>query len=141
MLRLLPALLLFCSCTWFEGDSTVLVTSTPGGAEILVDGQLTGNTTPHLIQLGGMTGDDHEITVRKRGYEPESRTVYHYSTGYTSRWIDGATEPQIWAFPIFWTMGDFLAPFGIRWHYVPHELHVRLYPIGQAPQHKDSTTN
>ena len=121
------------ACTWFSGDHTVMVTSTPPGAEVLIDGQPSGKTTPAKVELGGMTGGDHEITIRKQGYEPESRTVFHYTYGYTSRWVDGAGEPEVWKFPIWWTLGDWFLPFGVRWVYVPHEVHVVLYKEGEAP--------
>jgi hypothetical protein len=131
-LLLLP-LLLAGACTYFSGDDRVLVTSTPAGAEILVDGEPTGRTTPSLVELGGMTGGDHSITVVKPGFDPETRKVYHYTTTATSRWIDGATAPEVWNFPLWWTLGDFVLPFAVRWRYVPHELHVRLYREGEGP--------
>lgn len=121
------------ACTWFSGDSTVLVTSTPPGAEVLIDGQASGRTTPAKLDLGGMLGGDHELTIRKTGFEPEVRVVTHYTKGYTSRWIDGAAEPGVWTFPLWWTLGDFFVPFGVRWVYVPHELHVQLYKEGEGP--------
>jgi hypothetical protein len=121
------------ACTWFSGDSSVLVTSTPAGAEVLVDGQPSGKTTPARLDLGGMLGGDHELTIRKQGYEPETRTVFHHTSTYTSRWIDGAPEPEVWKFPFWWTLGDWFVPFGVRWAYVPHELHVVLYKEGEAP--------
>lgn len=130
---LLLSALLLPSCTYLSGDANVLVTSTPAGADILLNGEDTGRTTPTLLELGGIAGRSHAITVRKIGYEDEVRQVYHYTTGYTSRWIDGAVEPGVWNFPLWWTLGDFFTPFGVRWRYVPGELHVRLHRRGEAP--------
>jgi hypothetical protein len=121
------------ACTYFEGDSRVLVTSTPPGAYILVDGNDSGLTTPSMVDLGGILGSDHRITVRKRGFQDESRDVFHYTTAYTSKWIDGAMEPSLISLPLWWTLGDVIMPFGVRWRYVPHELHVRLYTEGEGP--------
>lgn len=115
------------SCTWFHGDSHVFVYSDPAGATILVDGEDSGETTPARLDLGGMLGTDHRITLRKAGYREASDTVYHYTTGYTSKWIDGADTLVVFRFPVFWTAGDFIFPFGVRWQYVPHELMVKLY--------------
>ena len=111
----------------------MLVTSAPAGAEILVDGEPTGFTTPHMLDLGGFFGGDHVLTLRKRGYVDENRTVYHYTTFYTSKWIDGASDIILWPVPLWWTTGDLLFPFAARWVYVPHELYVRLYTEGEAP--------
>ncbi len=120
------------SCTFFSGSSTVLVTSSPPGAEIFVDGEPTGSTTPCLIDMDPYGDSNHQVTLQKPGFEPEQREVFHYTTGYTSRWIDGADEKVI-SFPLWWTLGDILTPFGVKWQYVPHELHARLYPPGVGP--------
>ncbi len=133
-LLLLP---LLAGCTYLSGDPHVMVTSTPAGAEILLDGQPTGRTTPAKLELGGMLGGNHRISLRKRGYAPETREVLHYSTGYTSRWVDGVADVTLPAFPLFWTFGDMVTPFARRWQYVPHELHVRLYEEGTQPVSAD----
>ena len=121
-------------CTLFSGNSRVLVTSEPAGAEILIDGEPTGLRTPSLIQLGSLFGADHVITVRKTGYEPEERDVTQFTTGSTSRWIDGATdEVPLITFPLFWTLSNLVLPFQVRWQYVPQEVYVRLHEVGSAP--------
>jgi hypothetical protein len=124
------------ACTYFHGDEHVLVTSTPPGAAILVDGVDTGQTTPSMVDLGGLIGligSDHVITVRKRGFVDETRQVYHYTTAYTARWIDGALDMGLWRLPLWWTLGDWVFPIGVRWRWVPHELHTRLYKEGEGP--------
>jgi len=135
MLRAATTLLtvLLAGCTYLTGDSHVVVTSTPAGAEILVDGLRTEFTTPAKIELDAMNGDDHRITLRKQGFDDETRTAYHYTSGYTSRWIDGASDVSIWSCFLWWTFGDMVTPFAIEWQYVPHELHVVLYPPGEGP--------
>lgn len=117
------------ACTYLEGDPHVVVSSTPPGAEIIVDGTNTGRTTPSKLDLGGFTGSDHEVTLRKPGFREARRRVFHYRTAGMSRWIDGATEPTIWPMPLWWTMGDMLLPFSVDWRYVPHEVHARLYKL------------
>jgi PEGA domain len=126
-------------CTYAEGRSTVLVTSTPAGAAILIDGVDTGETTPMLLDFSSFLnatdffGSDRMVTIRKKGFEPETRLVNHHSSVYVSKWIDGATTFWFVTAPLFWTFGDFFLPFGARWDYVPHEVHVKLYPVGEAP--------
>lgn len=119
------------ACTWAEGNPYVLVASEPSGASILVDGDDSGLTTPARLELGGFFGSSHEITVRKAGYQPETRAVYHYSSYSSSRWIDGSAAPEVWTFPLFWTPGDFLFPFASSWSYVPAELYIKLYKDGE----------
>lgn len=131
----LPLLLalLAPACTYVSGDERVLVTSTPAGAHILVDGQDTGQTTPSMVALGGIAGSDHQITLRKRGFGDEVRDVYHYTTAYTATWNKGAVDVGIWNLPLWWPLGDWVLPAGVRYVYVPHELHVQLYAEGKGP--------
>lgn len=122
---------LLSACTCFRGDSTVLITSDPPGARILVDGEDSGRTTPANMDLGGMWAGDTWITLRKRGYRDEVRLLTHYTEGYTSRWIDGAEILTLPPLPIFWTLGDFFVPFAVRWAYVPGGIYVKLYKEGE----------
>ncbi len=130
MARLL-LLLLLASCTYVSQNANVMVNSEPQGAEILVDGQPTGRSTPAMLTLEEVA--THTITLRKQDFEDESRTIFHYAEGYTSRWDDGAVDSTILNLPIWWTLGDMLTPFAVRYLFVPHDLMVRLYPVGEAP--------
>lgn len=123
-------LLALAGCIWPEGDGRVFVTSDPPGAAVFVDGESTGKTTPAELELSGFFGDDHKILVKKRGYEPEERTVRHYRKWRTSQWYDGVVDASTPAFPVFWTVGDLLFPIEVRWAYVPHDLFIRLFPEG-----------
>ncbi|MCB9890265.1 MAG: PEGA domain-containing protein [Planctomycetes bacterium] len=127
---LLSACLALPSCLWIEGDARVFVTSDPAGADILIDGRDTGLTTPAKVDLDGFFGDDHTIQVQKIGFEPEERIVTHYRAWNTSKWNDGAADWSTFAFPLFWTFGDFIFPFEVKYAYVPHQLHVKLYEQG-----------
>ena len=53
--------------------------------------------------------------------------LYQQTRMYTSRWIDGAGPPELPPWPIDWTMGDVLFPFGVRGAIVPGEVYVKLY--------------
>lgn len=131
-------LLLAPACTALKGDPRVLVTSTPAGAAILVNGEDTGLTTPAMVDLGGFFGGDHEIALELEGRDTERRWVRHHSTAATSRWNDGA-DPNLLGItlPLFWTFGDWFLPFEVQWRYTPHEVHAVLYDEGEAPVHSD----
>lgn len=131
-LRLLvPALLLLLpSCLWLDGDSRVFVYSDPPGADVFVDGEDTGLTTPAELPLGALFGSDHRITVRKKGFEAEHRTVSHYSQFNTSHIDEGHGDLTTPPFPFWWTTGDVVFPLEMRWSYVPHNLFVKLFPVG-----------
>ena len=124
--RVLPFLLACPACTSWSSQDHVLIASEPLGAHIAIDGQDTGKTTPSRLQLGGNVGHDHEVVLTMKGYRPARRRLYHYTEGYTSKWIDGVYDPVLPALPIFWTVGDFVFPFAVRSALLPAELHVRL---------------
>lgn len=127
--RSLPLLCLSLlgACTWWTTERHVLITSEPPGAHIVVDGTDTGQTTPSRLSLGGTFGNDHAVTLQKKGYRPATRILYQQGEGYTAKWIDGAFDPVMPPLPFFWTPGDFVFPFGVRGALVPHELYVKLY--------------
>ncbi len=52
--------------------ATVEVTSEPEGAQITIDGEATGRTTPASFDLGP---GDHEVTFQAEGYEPLVKNV------------------------------------------------------------------
>jgi hypothetical protein len=126
-------LVLANACTWWSSQEHVMVTSDPLGARILVDGTDTGKTTPSRLHIGGNFGGDHVIELRLAGYRPTRRTVYQYTEGYTSKWIDGVTNPpSMPPLPFFWTAGDVVFPFGIRGAITP-DVHVKLYREDEPP--------
>ncbi|MEY4674687.1 MAG: hypothetical protein RL148_2471 [Planctomycetota bacterium] len=123
----IPACFLLAGCVWFEGEDRLFVTSEPPGATVLVDGLDVGHTTPATLDIGGFGSHHKTVTVRKEGYRPEVRFVTHAQEGYTPRWVDGAADIIPPAWPLAWTFGDFFAPFGVRWAFVPGTLHVKLH--------------
>lgn len=114
------------ACTWWSSEEHVLITSDPLGARVFVDGTDTGKTTPTRLAIGGNFGGNHVVELRLKGYRSQVRTVYQYTEGYTSKWIDGAYETALPPLPFFWTAGDFIFPFGVRGALVP-DLYVKLY--------------
>jgi hypothetical protein len=134
MLRIGALLLsvLLSACTYVHGDPRVLVTSDPPGAEILVDGEPSGFTTPTMLDLDAFFGDNHLITVRMPGYVDETREVVHRRVWRGSRWIDGV-DHRVFPFPFHWTLGDWFTPLEVEYLYVPAEVYVVLWKDGEAP--------
>jgi hypothetical protein len=135
-MRLLPQLLVvLCSglsaCIWPKANEPVLITSDPPGARIWLDGHDTGQTTPHMFDIAGNYGSDHELELRRDGYRPERRHLYQHTEFYMSRWIDGAGPPGVPPLPFWWTAGDFFFPFGIRGAIVPGEVFIKMYRVDE----------
>jgi hypothetical protein len=129
MRRLLPAwlLLVLPCCTWFKNADKVLITSDPPGARVFIDGRDMGVTTPTTLELGGVLGYDHELSLLKKGYRIEVRRLYQHTEGYTSKWRDGIADLTVPALPFWWTFGDMVFPFGVRAAIIPGEVYVKLY--------------
>ncbi len=125
---LLLALLSPCvACTWFKHNQEVLITSEPPGAQIWIDGENTGETTPKALDIAESFGSDHLLELKKKGYRTEQRALHQYTRGYTLRFIDGAGTPSLPPLPLFWTLGDVFFPFGVKGAIVPGEVYVSLY--------------
>lgn len=114
------------ACTYWQSHENVLVSSEPLGARILVDGTDTGKTTPARLTIGGNFGTGHVIELNKQGYRTVQRRVYQHTEGYTSRWNNGVYDMVMPPLPVFWAVGDFVTPFGIRGAILPAELYVQL---------------
>jgi len=113
-------------CVYWKSHENVLISSDPLGARILVDGRDTGKTTPSRLAIGGNFGTDHIIELQKPGFRPARRRVYQHTEGYTSRWNNGVYDMVMPPLPVFWSVGDFVTPFGIRGALLPAELYVQL---------------
>jgi hypothetical protein len=114
------------ACTWWQSGENVLISSEPLGARIVIDGEDTGETTPHQLKIGGNFGTNHLLELQKPGYRTARRRLYQHTEGYTSRWNNGVYEFVMPPLPIFWTPGDFIFPLGVRGALLPAELYVQL---------------
>lgn len=132
-LLLLLALLAgpLAGCFSVRSDHDVLISSEPPGAQIFLDGENTGLTTPAMVSWGWWFGSDHDVVLKKAGYRDASRHLYHHHRQRTSMWIDGVAGVDVWAFPIFWTTSDFLIPIGVFRGYSADEVLVQLQPSDQ----------
>lgn len=68
--------------------STIMVKSTPDGAEISVDGKFVGNSPASLKVAPG----EHSLSIEKRGYKPWQRTMT--VTAASTVTIDATLEQQ-----------------------------------------------
>ena len=71
-----------------QEPSTVVVKSTPDGADITVDGKYMGNT-PSTLQLAP---GEHAVSIERRGYRQWQRTISVNSGGIVT--IDARLEAQ-----------------------------------------------
>ena len=65
------------------------VTSTPKGAEIVIDGTSTGQFSPARVQV---TAGGHVVTLRMEGYQPVRRTIQ--VTEGSSVTVEGTLRPK-----------------------------------------------
>jgi hypothetical protein len=123
----LAAATLSAGCTWFHDNPRVLITSQPAGAQILLDGHDTGETTPHVFDIASNFGSDHVIELRRTGYRPEKRRLMQFTEGFTFRLIDAGGPPELPPLLPYMSAADFFLPFGVRGALIPGEVYVKLY--------------
>ena len=123
---LLPLLLAAAtsSCLIQRSQPGVLVSSTPPGAKLFVDGRDSGFLTPAAISLSRR--DPHRLDVELEGYRTASRIVTPDGPVHVVPWTAGYVGPQSFWFPIFLPIADFLLPVRIDDGFSPERIHIAL---------------
>ncbi len=119
--------LLLGACVNPSIHGTVGVFSEPSGAEIYLDGKPTGRFTPCDLDLSVLQGK-RTLEIRKKGYQPEKRTLYRLNSLEMSRPSTAAAEYSPVLFPLWWTAEDFLLPIQFESGIFPRKIFVRLFP-------------
>ncbi|MFW6201466.1 MAG: PEGA domain-containing protein [Gemmatimonadota bacterium] len=82
-----------CGALFNSGPAQVAVNSTPGGADIFVDGQRMGQT-PMILEL--TKSDNHTVELRREGYRPLSFNLNRQvSAGYVILDVLGGLVPIV----------------------------------------------
>jgi len=105
-------------------NRAVLLSSTPPGATIKMDGRNIGFVTP--CQLALDIDDDVRLDFELPGFKPETRFLTPDDEVYSILWREMYVGEQTWRFPLFLPLKDFLVP--VKWTetHAPGRLHVSL---------------
>jgi len=124
--RTLPTLLLLglaASCTTYRDTVAIHFSSTPPGADILVDGVPTGFATPCMIAL---EKKEQVITFSKPGFVEAKREVYPDPENHTWFWREATVGPHTFDFPLFINLDDAITPVKRDNELIPARIYVRL---------------
>lgn len=120
----LAALAGLSGCSLLAPNRPVLLSTTPPGATVLVDGHNIGFLTPCQVQFD--IDEDVRIDFEIPGYRTETRFLTPDDEVYSILWREMNTGAQTWNFPLFLTMRDLLVP--VKWleGHSPGRVHVEL---------------
>lgn len=111
-------------CALLAPNRPVVLSSTPPGAVVLVDGRNSGFVTPCQIQLD--VEEDVRLDFSVPGFKPETRYLTPDDEAYSILWSEMYVGPQTWHFPLWLPLRDFLVP--VKWTegHSPGRIHVEL---------------
>ena len=128
------------SCSMLAPNRSVSLSTTPPGANVLVDGRDSGFVTPCQIQFD--IDEDVRIDFQAPGFRSETRYLTPDDAVYSILWSEMYVGPQAWHFPLFLPLGDLLAP--VKWTegHAPGRVHVDLDRISdeEAPHAGPAST-
>ncbi|MEM9800112.1 MAG: PEGA domain-containing protein [Planctomycetota bacterium] len=101
----------------------IVLDSSPPGAEVFIDGESSGFSTPCTIQL---PDEDRTVEFRLEGYETETRSWRDGERSEVVYYMDGFTNLTSWPFPLFLGARDFFGPVKVDDGEMPHRIHVRM---------------
>lgn len=121
---LLAAALLHASCSSMSGPRHVSFASDPPGARIVVDGKDSGFVTPCHIALP--VGATQEVDLLLPGHKKETRVLVPAQQTNAVFWREAYIREQVWRFPLWLALPDFVAPLKAKRVLLPSRVFVRM---------------
>lgn len=112
------------SCSLVAPNRAVMLSSSPPGATVVVDGRNAGFVTPCQLQFD--VDEDVRIDFEAPGFRTETRYLTPDDEVYSILWREMYVTPKTWNFPLFLPLGDILVP--VKWSegHAPGRVHVEL---------------
>jgi hypothetical protein len=123
---LAACLLASCSggCVIERSQPGVMISTTPPGATLYVDGRDSGLVTPAALALP--RNSVRRLDVELDGYLPVSRIVTPVGPVHLIPWTAGYLGPSgIW-FPLYLSVPDLFAPIRMDDGFSPKRIHIAL---------------
>jgi hypothetical protein len=111
-------------CLFTRAQPGVMLSSSPPGATILVDGADSGFVTPAVLSLP--RSDWVRIDFLLEGHVPQSRLLGPGQRVYLIPWTDGYIGLHTWYFPLFLEFEYIVFPLRVDDNLSPQRVHVRL---------------
>lgn len=126
LVRSLPIILLLgllASCTTYRDTVAIHFSSTPPGADVLIDGVPSGFATPCMIAL---EKKEQVISLKKPGYAEAFRAVFPDPENQTWFWGEATVGPHTADFLLFINLEDAVTPLKRENELLPGRIYVRL---------------
>jgi len=118
------------SCTTYRDTVAIHFSSSPPGADVLINGVTTGFATPCMVALE----KEHQIvSLSKPGYQVTSRELYPDPYNDTWFWREATVGPHSWDFPLLIGLEDFLQPVDRKNELIPARIYIKLKRAGDTP--------
>jgi len=109
---------------WDNRPAGVSLSTTPPGADVIIDGVASGYATPCIVAFD--EDESYRVEFELNGY----RTAGLYLTP-NRRWFlvpndDSSRAPRVWRFPLWLPLGEFLMPIRTNTALAPSRVHLRL---------------
>lgn len=119
------------SCALTGSSAEVSVASDPPGARVLVDGIDSGFVTPCRMRLEA--GEARLVELQLPGYKPEQRQLVPERDVELAFWRESYIREQVWRFPLWLNLQDFVSPVQAPTVLVPGRVYVQLDRDRSAP--------
>jgi len=113
-------LLAFSGC---QSTPMVSLATDPPGAQILLDSQDTGFSTPCVLRL---SNSEHRVDLLLPGYSPATRYLNRAVPAQIILWNEMLGNFHTWRFPLWLNYRDFFIPVEAPSGPFPRRLFVRL---------------
>ena len=112
------------SCTLPGQPAHVSLASEPPGGRVLLDGVDSGFVTPCDVLLPA--DDELKLDLHLPGYKLESRLLVPETQVDTVYWREAYIREQVWRFPLWLQLSDFVRPVKLRSVMRPGGVYVQL---------------
>ncbi len=123
-LACLAAALLLASCSTMGRGRHVAFASDPPGARVVVDGKDSGFVTPCHIALP--TDATQQVDLVLPGHKKETRVLTPKQETDVVFWQEAYIREQVWRFPLWLALPDFVAPVKAKTVLLPARVFVRM---------------
>jgi predicted small secreted protein len=120
----LAASLLLAACSTMGTGRHVAFASDPPGARVVVDGKDSGFVTPCHIALP--TEEAQQVDLVLPGHKKESRMLVPARQAEIVFWREAYVREQVWRFPLWLALPDFVAPVKQKTVLLPSRVFVRM---------------
>ena len=102
----------------------VSLSTTPPGANVIVDGLDSGFATPCMLAFD--EDETHRVEFELQGYRTAGLYLSPNRRWFLIPYDDAGRPPRTWHFPLWLPLGEFLLPVRTNSGLAPSRVHLRL---------------